>query len=128
MTATQKRRIKKWVETLRSGKYRQGVGMLRQRDNSYCCLGVACDIAAKDLHMKWMQRGGEYEFGGRDVVLPPRVARYYGLEIPDPGITYPRGELLSCTEANDGWHDGKRNRARWSFKAIADGLEREYLK
>lgn len=35
---------KKWLEALRSGKYKQGAGYLRRRDESYCCLGVLCDI------------------------------------------------------------------------------------
>ena len=33
----------KWVEALRSGKYKQGRGQLRLGD-TYCCLGVLCDI------------------------------------------------------------------------------------
>jgi hypothetical protein len=34
---------KKWVEALRSGKYEQGNGYLRQ-GGLYCCLGVACEL------------------------------------------------------------------------------------
>lgn len=34
---------KKWVEALRSGKYKQGSGYLRSGDR-FCCLGVACDV------------------------------------------------------------------------------------
>ena len=32
-----------WVAALRSGKYEQGRGALRTGD-TYCCLGVACDL------------------------------------------------------------------------------------
>ncbi len=32
---------KKWLEELRSGKYSQATGVLRDA-NGYCCLGVAC--------------------------------------------------------------------------------------
>lgn len=44
---------KKWVRALRSGKYKQGDGQLVTTDDegkpvSYCCLGVLCDIAAKE--------------------------------------------------------------------------------
>lgn len=35
-----------WVDALRSGKYKQTKGAL-QKGNSYCCLGVACDVAEK---------------------------------------------------------------------------------
>lgn len=39
-----KEAAQKWVEALRSGKYKQGVGMLRNAKDEYCCLGVLCDI------------------------------------------------------------------------------------
>lgn len=34
----------RWVEELRSGKYQQGKGHLRDSGEMYCCLGVLCDI------------------------------------------------------------------------------------
>ncbi len=34
----------KWIEALKSGKYRQGREALRDSDNDYCCLGVLCDL------------------------------------------------------------------------------------
>lgn len=34
----------KWVEALRSGKYRQGRSTLKH-SGSFCCLGVLCDVA-----------------------------------------------------------------------------------
>ena len=35
----------KWVEALRSGKYKQGTGELHnKKENTYCCLGVLCAI------------------------------------------------------------------------------------
>lgn len=33
----------KWIQALRSGKYKQGFGVLRGED-CYCCLGVLCDL------------------------------------------------------------------------------------
>ena len=42
----------KWVEALRSGKYKQGKGYLDE-GGEYCCLGVACkifNIPATDAH------------------------------------------------------------------------------
>ncbi len=38
-----KRARAKWVDALRSGKYKQTKSALRQGDY-YCCLGVACDV------------------------------------------------------------------------------------
>lgn len=40
ITAEQKR---VWLEALRSGQYKQGRYFLRT-GNSYCCLGVACEV------------------------------------------------------------------------------------
>lgn len=36
----------KWLEALRSGKYQQTTGVLRRGD-SYCCLGVLCDLSVE---------------------------------------------------------------------------------
>lgn len=37
-----------WVSALRSGKYNQGYGYLKTK-NGYCCLGVLCKVAGKNL-------------------------------------------------------------------------------
>ena len=34
----------KWLEALRSGRYEQGTGRLRNYRNQFCCLGVLCDV------------------------------------------------------------------------------------
>lgn len=34
----------KWLEALRSGRYEQGRGCLRDLEDKYCCLGVLCDV------------------------------------------------------------------------------------
>jgi len=39
--------MKKWVAALESGEYKQGIGQLRE-GNTYCCLGVLCEIAKKE--------------------------------------------------------------------------------
>lgn len=41
--------IRKWIEELRSGRYKQGHYALRLpskggKDDEFCCLGVACDV------------------------------------------------------------------------------------
>lgn len=36
--------LKKWINALRSGKYKQGRYALQDSNNGYCCLGVACKI------------------------------------------------------------------------------------
>jgi hypothetical protein len=36
-----------WVKALRSGDYKQGRSVLRRNDDTYCCLGVLCELAVK---------------------------------------------------------------------------------
>lgn len=38
-----------WVAALRSGKYKQGQKALRPTNDTFCCLGVLCDIAPKEV-------------------------------------------------------------------------------
>lgn len=45
---------RRWVEALRSGEYSQGQNELRPSLDSYCCLGVLCDLYAKDKAIPWM--------------------------------------------------------------------------
>ena len=44
----------KWVNALRSGEYQQGSGALHPQDK-YCCLGVLCDIYAKENDTYWQE-------------------------------------------------------------------------
>jgi hypothetical protein len=43
----------KWVAALRSGEYAQTKNCLRN-DEGFCCLGVLCDIYAKDTETEWV--------------------------------------------------------------------------
>jgi hypothetical protein len=36
-----------WLQALRSGEYEQGTEMLRTRNDTYCCLGVLCELAVQ---------------------------------------------------------------------------------
>ena len=46
-------RIKEqWIAALRGGEYVQGKNRLRSRD-TYCCLGVLCDLHAKETGWTW---------------------------------------------------------------------------
>lgn len=57
MVMTPKEVRKRWVEALRSGEYQQGHGRLRRGD-TYCCLGVLCDLHAKEHRQEWRLFGG----------------------------------------------------------------------
>lgn len=67
MNEIQTENVKKWVESLLSGKYKQDTGRLRasgKDGSSYCCLGVACDIMDpegwSERTSPWMGGKGPY--------------------------------------------------------------------
>lgn len=93
----------KWVEALRSGKYVQGHGQLHNaQDNTYCCLGVLCDITGTSLD--------------ENINLSPAQKNATSLSTSN-GIYNSLNECLS--EKNDNG---------MSFTDIADIIEKEWEK
>ena len=64
-----RKEMKAWVAALRSGKYKQGTGRLRGKDDTYCCLGVKCDV---EDNTKWVasEELNVYLWNGRTAYLP----------------------------------------------------------
>lgn len=56
-----------WVKALRSGRYRQGQGALKNSDGAYCCLGVLAAIQGAKWTGKWT--GGVPTIKGKTVGL-----------------------------------------------------------
>lgn len=99
----------KWLEALRSGKYRQTTGRLRREEKEgtgYCCLGVLCDLSGLG---EW--QGSTYVVNGvrEPAVLPRPVYEWAGLTNPDPRV---EDEFLSTM-----------NDAYMSFATIANKIE-----
>ena len=137
-----KENIQKLVDALRSGEYRQTGGMLRRGD-SFCCLGVACDISGLG---QWKDYDGRaigntyYEYvydipgSGDDrshmgtAVLPTEVRDWLGVNEVNPEVNY-------VVEDDDGYDAGHMeiagvaslNDDGYSFDKIADFFERTYL-
>jgi len=107
--------IRLWVAALRSGEYQQGFSALhRPEDNTFCCLGVACEIARKSgLDLTVGQLGTSVSYDSHVDYLPLRVQNWLGVDSFNPRLN---GTL--ATELND------FNRA--SFAEIADAIEVEY--
>ena len=114
---------KKWLKALRSGKFKQTRGLLKDGQGGYCCLGVLCELYL-DEHKEttWEDLDisrGETESGD---VLPEEVKEWAELEndnpVVDSGIH--KGEEIS--EFNDGNKD-KHIRKR-TFKQIAGIIEK----
>jgi hypothetical protein len=116
MTKKQRAVIKKWVEVLRSGKYRQGREALVARKPgkhvSYCCLGVLCNLAVEEGIIEKHWRGG---YGSNNDIhyLPQKVQNWAGLQTIAGGFgKHPITDSLA--NLND---EGS------SFKEIADVIE-----
>jgi hypothetical protein len=82
----------KWLEALRSGKYKQGQRRLRTADK-FCCLGVLCDVLDSS---KWRNKWED-----SNVLLPRDVSRAVGLGDRDDG-EIPR-EAVSDDERAKTW-------------------------
>ncbi len=114
-----------WVNALRSGEYNQGSEKLRGA-NGYCCLGVLCDIYAKEHDAQWEFNGyDEYSdektpqpmdywyFEEQTEFLPKSVMKWAELEINNP-ILLVEDEVDEVAHIND---------SGYSFSTIADLIQ-----
>lgn len=53
------RKLKQWIKALRSGKFNQTREALRRKDNSYCCLGVLCQLNGIEFKTVSVNSGGD---------------------------------------------------------------------
>lgn len=84
LTEEQRVNMTRWIAALRSGKYPQGAFSLRSTKGSYCCLGVACDVATVP-GTGWKKKEGSpviWEFissqEGNAEVPPRDIREHYG--------------------------------------------------
>jgi hypothetical protein len=122
---TMKKDIAKlWTKALRSGKYKQGKHTLRNHDNSFCCLGVLCDLYNKEQKKKKKKtldvikincqiEGKCYKYGPATSYLPVVVKKWAGMKTT-------KGEFFLNDYAYNlaGFNDGDYDTAK-SFKSIA---------
>lgn len=107
-----------WIDALRSGKYKQGSGQLRDGDE-YCCLGVLCEVYRnRTKHGKW--EDGRFVVGKFDelYVLPPPVYKWAGLD----GNDEPQNPMV-CHRHEHAFI-AKYNDDRYAFPKIADLIEK----
>ena len=88
----------KWVEALRSGRYKQVQGTLKgkKEDGSvgYCCLGVALDIIGVRVRTESLDKYDTYSSEGSmghydrlDKKMPPEI-KHRGIEMNDDGHSF----------------------------------------
>lgn len=113
---------KKWVEALRSGKYKQGQHLLRNEKDEFCCLGVACEVyvaSNPDAHKAVLDPDDQYSYLYRDssgqdhsATLSDEVREWLGLTAPDG--SYVASSLINLNDTE-----------RYDFDQIADVIESE---
>lgn len=104
----------KWIAALKSGEYKQGTGYLK-KDGKYCCLGVLCDLHAKETGNSFTP---SEEYLKQIRILPIEVKNWAGL-INNYGRF----------ESNDLPYDTLwqlNDMAGFSFPEIADIIEKEF--
>jgi len=102
------KRIKKlWVSALRSGKYKQGQEQTKDQTR-YCCLGVLCDLYAKEKGLTW--RDDRVSDGGDRMKCGKAVIEWAKLPNGNPVV---KGLLLTR------WNDVEMA----TFSQIADLIE-----
>ena len=117
-----------WVAALRSGEYRQGKSQLRGADDTFCCLGVLCDLAVKagveiNVHAPDDEYGSgndSYRYGNSESYLPVAVREWAGIEHEDPIIGTATRSYQDRTAGRTAatYNDGGK-----TFAEIADLIE-----
>lgn len=126
---------KRWVAALRSGEYKQVCSYLRTSDG-FCCMGVACDIYAKETGRgKWEPRNDWQEFQldsdelalTSETELPHQVRRWLGLQECGGKYVNPAHPttLWYLISDNDGDPFVDSHPGNLDFAAIADIIESE---
>lgn len=114
-----------WLEALRSGDYQQTKSILRGHDNTFCCLGVLCDLAAKDGMGEW------------DASIDPEAVVFIESENHFENASFPAYTTLRwalgvspsvvLTNTINSYNGlAKLNDTGSTFNEIADRIEREF--
>ena len=90
---------KKWCAALRSGEYRQGKHCLHNVvENSYCCLGVLCDLFIKNggqLRLGRTAEGSIQSYNGNPGLPPSSVVEWAGMTCSNGMYNSPNDNLVS---------------------------------
>lgn len=121
-----------WVAALNSGEYIQGKEELRTKDNTYCCLGVLCDLAVRASIAKWENHKGhgwlimptdhtfrdEYDENVGGAWLPKFIREWSGLMCDNPDVRIDDEDLpVGLSVLNDN--------KRMNFHEIAEVIQEQ---
>lgn len=107
--------VPEWIEALRSGRYKQGMHVLRDGDK-FCCLGVAADLAGAEWEPHTDKlHGTVYIVEGHEATLASHDdnARY--------DLRPKMGEVGAFLLWHDPWDSGYREMHHWSYVANDNG-------
>jgi hypothetical protein len=111
---------KKWVKALRSGEYKQGINVLNRDNKEFCCLGVLCELAAKEgvvssvVEVRDLDAASDlpcYSYDGEASFLPESVVNWAKLKAAS--------QQAEFTYMNDF--------LRYTFDKIADYIESKWI-
>lgn len=126
--------MKKWVKALRSGKFKQGTGTLKQFNSKgqaqHCCLGVLCELYNQDMKKNKKKTlpekiydndsdfsHGYCRFGGKKEDLPKEVMKWSGIISSIGRFRDAKFNSDTLADLND---IGRK------FKTIANIIEKNY--
>lgn len=133
--AVNKERVRLLVDALRSGEFEQGQATLRTQADTYCCIGVACEVARRNgIGIEWKletrsaccdacDQGGLSEvkrwfFDGQTGAFSDTVKDWYGFNEVDPRLG-DGDSVLTMIGAND--------ISGMNLSEIADLIDARYL-
>lgn len=94
MTQINWEHVEQWRDALESGKYKQGELCLRDKDDNFCCLGIACELAG--IVPTGFFCTDKYAYDNNAVCLPDAGAYWLGTD-DDPLIFGMRASHLNDT-------------------------------
>lgn len=103
----------KWLDGLRSRKYRQGTGALVTKYGEYCCLGVAakvCNLELDDTGF-WIENVNGDRYNVNDLLPVETFSDLFGVDEGSAGVMIERGVNMNDNE-------------RASFRHIAGFMEK----
>ncbi len=89
-----------WIPALRSGVYKQGKGLLRSHNETYCCLGVAVDLLIhEEVVGEWQPGVTGYQSDGTHLHLPSAACEFIGVHKSGPFFFRNDQDDLVCDHA-----------------------------
>lgn len=114
----------RWLEALRSGKYKQAQNLLKHTDKNnenpeFCCLGVLCELAVESniISPSEMNIDEEWAYMGHSDLTPPEVSDWAGFSDSNPEVAIDDDlrYTLCLSDLNDTY--------AYDFEKIADIIE-----